>query len=142
MREEDNRHYTAVRPSLGLIGWEILIVSGMGGFTFCDHMQYHWLYGVATALLIAGILFALITNPLIRKAVFVVIALSVGTFVALLLKIWVDSFIGIIFGILAGIAVFYWHTIAYEVFQFSHKVQQRTIERERYLDVRDEFERL
>jgi uncharacterized protein (DUF2062 family) len=97
---------------------------------------------VLVALLIAGTLFALISQPLVRKVVFVALALATGTLVTLLLKIWVDSFIGIVFGTLAGSVAFYWHTDAYDIFQFTNKRRERTKDRERYLNVRDEFDRL
>ena len=142
MRAEDNKHYTTVRPSLGIVGWEILAIGGVAAYKFCQYTHKHWLYGVLVALLVAGVLFALIAQPLIRNVVFALISVAVGGFVALLLQMWVDSFIGIVFGLLIGSAVFYWHTIAYDVFQFTQKVQQRTKDRDRYLDVRDEFERL
>lgn len=142
MRPEDNIHYSAVRPSMGLIGWEILGVSSVVAYRVCAYTHWHWLYGVVVGLLMAGGLFALMAQPIIRKLVFVLVAVAAGTIVALLLQMWVDSFIGLFFGLLVGSAVFYWHTIAYDVFQFSNKVRQRTKDRERYLDVRDEFERL
>lgn len=142
MRREENHHFTEVRSSLGLIGWEILGIGIVSGYKFYQFTSLHWLYGVLAGFVVAGILFALIINRIIRTIVFVSVAVATGVFTMLLLKIWVDSFVGIAFGLLVGCAVFYWHSIAYDVFQFSHSVRQRTKEREQFQQVRDEFERL
>lgn len=142
MRREENYHFTEVRPSLGLIGWEILGVGIVSGYKFCQFTSLHWLYGVLSGFIVAGILFALITHRVIRTIVFSSVALAVGGLTTLMLKIWVDSFIGVVLGLLVGCSIFYWHSIAYDVFQFGQSVRQRTKEREQFQQVRDEFERL
>jgi uncharacterized membrane protein YgaE (UPF0421/DUF939 family) len=140
--EDKRREFEGAKPPIGFIGWEVLIVGGLIGYSLCSRVELPWLVGVLAAFGIAGLGLALLAQPTLRIILFFGLAVVSGTLATLIGMMWASAFVSLIVGLVVAFVVYYMHTAAYEVFDIRQKTYERAKERERYLTVRDEFERI